>query len=116
MRVLYVDDDELVRAAVTTALTPHCRVEVAPSGVEAADLWSRTAFDAVAVDLHLKGASGLDLLQVLRHESPSTWRVLVTGARVYDLPGGIADRVVRKPFTVRELLTSLVPARADSGA
>ncbi|MEW5423447.1 response regulator [Amorphus sp. 3PC139-8] len=63
MRILLVEDDELVGDAVRTALTRNeYRVEWVRRGDDAADALLANRFDLVILELGLPGRDGLDVL------------------------------------------------------
>ena len=86
MRVLVVDDDESVgRAYATTLRQAGHWVDLADSGETAIRRLQQThPLDAVLLDVHLPGISGLDLLKVLRSHDESVSVVLVTGDPALD--------------------------------
>jgi EAL domain-containing protein (putative c-di-GMP-specific phosphodiesterase class I) len=85
-RVLIVDDDESVgRAYAMTLRQAGHSVEVADSGESAMRrLEQPHPLDAVLLDIHLPGISGLDFLKVLRSRDDSVSVVLVTGDPALD--------------------------------
>jgi DNA-binding response OmpR family regulator len=106
-RVLVVDDEDAIRAAVHRALESEgFRVEEAGTGADALAIARSRPPDAVILDLGLPDMSGLDVLRELR--SASTVPILVLSGRaeetdrVTSLELGADDYVV-KPFLAREL-------------
>lgn len=66
MKILYAEDDLLIREIVETLLIDElqARVDVASSGNEAIGLLlSSPDYDVIVSDLEMPGGSGLDLLQ-----------------------------------------------------
>ncbi len=108
MRILLVEDDELLGAGIHDTLTrARYAVEWVRSGAHALAALEH-GFDAVILDLGLPGMDGLDVLRRAR-AAGSTTPVLVLSAR--DSPGqrveGLdagADDYLTKPFDVEELL------------
>lgn len=109
MRVLVVEDDELIASGLKTALErAHHTVEHAADGDTGLTLARDGAFDLLILDLGLPKKDGLALLKSLR-DSGSQLTVLILSAR-----DGTADRVkgldlgaddyLVKPFELPELL------------
>jgi two-component system invasion response regulator UvrY len=67
MKILLVDDHEVVRAGVRRLLAtePDVSILEAESSPDALDLYGRERPDLVVLDLNLTGASGLELLRRL---------------------------------------------------
>jgi two-component system OmpR family response regulator len=120
MRVLLVDDDERMAAAVRRGLEGEgIAADVAPSGEEA--LWRADAapYSAIVLDVMLPGIDGLQTCQRLR--AAGIWApVLMLTARdaVRDRVAGLdsgADDYLVKPFSFEELLARLrALARRDA--
>jgi PAS domain S-box-containing protein len=80
--VLIVDDEESLRTLLATALTRKgYTTTTARSGVDAIELISDTTrhFDAVLLDLNMPGASGVEVLKVIRICRPRLKVVVVSG-------------------------------------
>ena len=109
MRLLVVEDDPGLRAALTDGLRrAGYALDDVPSAEAALDRLGVDAYDLLLLDLGLPGADGLTLLRVLR-ERGLTLPVLVLTARgaledrVTGLDAG-ADDYLAKPFAFPELL------------
>ncbi|HEX6691926.1 MAG TPA: response regulator transcription factor [Burkholderiales bacterium] len=109
MRILLVEDDELLGAGIRDALArAHCSVEWALDGRQALAALRAGEFDLVVLDLGLPGIDGIEVLRSLRAGGGVT-PVLVLSARdtpperVLGLDEGADDYMV-KPFDVDELL------------
>lgn len=107
VRVLVVDDDELLGDSLATALESlgH-RVRIAHTAATGRALARETDPEVVVVDLGLPDADGLELLRELRQQSAVPILVL-TGSvdparRVEALDAG-ADDFLGKPFRLAEL-------------
>ena len=112
MRVLLVEDDLRMAAAVLRALRGEgMAVEVAPTGEAALAMARGTEFDAVLLDVMLPGIDGFEVCRRLRRAG--VWApVLMLTARdaVEDRVAGLdagADDYVVKPFSLAELLARL---------
>jgi signal transduction histidine kinase len=107
-RVLVVDDEPLVAAAVRRQLAPDFAIEAASGTPEALSHLSARRFDAVICDVALEGGSGLELLEgILRVDPVLASRVLLVGD---DVEPPFAPRLeecgarwLAKPFGRRQL-------------
>ena len=109
MRLLLVEDDELLGAGIEDALTrARYAVEWVRNGPLALSALGQGGFDAVVLDLGLPGMDGLEVLRRAR-AAGCLAPVLILSARdavaqrVAGLDAGADDYLV-KPFDVDELL------------
>jgi two-component system response regulator len=116
-RVVYAEDDALVRARVAQMLVAHgLAVHECSNGDEAAQLCSVFRPDAVLLDLSMPDVGGCEAARRIREQGHATRIVALTG-RGDDVLNEAAcagfDELVRKPSSVATLLTALrVPAAA----
>ena len=121
-RVLVVDDDDMIRAACTTALRRDgWDVAAFSDGRAALDALTaeRGAFDCVVSDVNMPGLDGFQLLAALRELDDDLPVLLMTGAPSMDgamsaLSGG-AVLYVAKPFGVDELQEAVARAARRRG-
>jgi len=112
MRILVVEDDDKVAAALERGLTSErYEVAVGRTGEEGFFLAVRESFDLIVLDLMLPGHDGLEILSALRERGIQT-PVLVLTARgeVEDRVEGLdrgADDYLVKPFAFPELLARI---------
>jgi DNA-binding response OmpR family regulator len=107
VRVLVVDDDARIRAAIRLTLEDEqYEVIEAGSGEQALEILEEDTVELALVDLMLPGMSGFDLCRRIRlhHDLP----ILMVTARddTHDVVAGLeagADDYVRKPFEPKEL-------------
>ena len=80
LRILLVDDEELVRSAIRDWLADdQFLVAEAVSGADALELLARDQFDCCILDVRLRDMSGIDVLNAVRYrEINPTW-LIVTG-------------------------------------
>lgn len=79
-RILVVDDESSMTAALALILGEQgYSLCTAKSGVEAAELLAGRPFDLVFLDLRLSDISGIELLTRIKHDSPDTEVILMTG-------------------------------------
>jgi len=124
-RVLVVEDDDAVRAAVDRGLAVHgFHVSSVPDAEAAIELVARRRPDVMIVDIGLPGMSGIELCTRLRGLDVDTPILILSardqvGDRVAGLQAGADDYVV-KPFSLDELAARLQAllrrARPTSGA
>ena len=122
LRVLVVDDDELLQMSLCTLLESLGHApEVVDSGEAAlALLETGTAFDLVILDLNMPGLGGAGTLPLLRQLRPELPVVLATGRatqQVAELAAGTpAVSMLAKPFSLEELKEHLAAALRDREA
>ena len=123
MRILVVDDDEIVRTLTVrmlerTGFGGHA-IEQAVDGVEALAAVRRRAPDLILCDWDMPKMKGIELLEVLNGERFEGHFCFVTSECTDDFraraaPAG-ASAFITKPFTaqdLREVLTPLIDALA----
>lgn len=125
MRLLLVEDDELLGDAVKTGLTQFGYiVDWLRDGEAARAALKSESFELIILDLGLPKLSGLALLQHIRHDGNATPVIILTAResvedRVKGLDSGADDYLI-KPFDLNELsarIRALVrrsQGRADS--
>ena len=111
-RVLIVDDEPAVRAALDRALRlDRYEVELAADGREALDRLAEARLDAVVLDVAMPGIDGLEVCRRLREAGDRTPVLMLTARdavddRVAGLDAGADDYLV-KPFALKELKARL---------
>lgn len=110
--LLLVEDDEVVRRALTRALRAEgVEVHEAGSAGEAVQRAHEDVYDAVVADYHLGGHSGAWLLEELERVQPKAMRVLITGddglATKPLAQRGVFHFLLTKPFAVGALVERL---------
>lgn len=81
IRVLIVDDHTLFRSGIRLLLQRQAGFEVvgeAGDGLEGVKLAKRLQPDVVLQDLHMPGASGLEIIPLLREEAPQSQVIMLT--------------------------------------
>jgi two-component system OmpR family response regulator len=123
MRVLVVEDDRMVGAAVVQALKDAAyAVDWVTDGVAAVEAAEIENYDVALLDLGLPVSDGRDVLRRLRAKGGGLPVIIVTARdgiddRIDGLDLGADDYLV-KPFEIRELLARMraVLRRQGSGA
>jgi DNA-binding response OmpR family regulator len=112
MRILLVEDDEMVGEALRAALRQQgLAADWVRDGETAIAVTATEAFDAVLLDLGLPRRSGLDVLRAMRARADTTPVIVLTARdaltdKVAGLDAGADDYLV-KPFELDELLARL---------
>ena len=108
MRVLLVEDDAMIAAAVRTALLQDgYAVDALTDGASAAAALAATSYDIVLLDLGLPRRDGLEVLRECRQRGDRTPVIIITArddvhSRVAGLDAGADDYLI-KPFDLDEL-------------
>ena len=112
MRVLLVEDDDMMGHAVKIGLTQagHA-VDLVESGEDAEHVLGSTPYDLVVLDVNLPGKSGLEVLKGLRNRCDDIPVLMLTARdtvkqKIEGLDTGADDYLV-KPFDLDELLSRL---------
>jgi two-component system, OmpR family, response regulator MprA len=106
-RVLVVDDDPAVRAAIARTLRLDYEVDEAEDGAGALATHAASPADAIVLDLLMPNIDGLEVARTLRRQEDPVPILVVTARdavddRVEGLDAGADDYLV-KPFAVEEL-------------
>ncbi|MGH9550470.1 MAG: response regulator transcription factor [Terriglobales bacterium] len=107
-RILLVEDDQQLAAAIVDALSPERHViERAYDGLSAEYALNQDEFDLILLDWDLPRKSGIELLVDFRARGKNTPIIMLTGkASIDEKEDGLysgADDYVTKPFDMREL-------------
>jgi len=105
MKLLIVDDEENIVAFFSALARGHGEVELdtAGSGEEALTRVLRKTYDLITLDIHMPGASGLEVIAMLRNMNPHAIIALVSGYLPDDLSPEVtncADLLLPKPVSV----------------
>jgi len=111
-RILVIDDEPSINDALQLVLTElgH-HVDSAKTGAEAKELLKGTPYDLVFTDLRLPDASGIDLLALIKGDTPDTEVIVMTAHGSLDIAIEAIKRgafyYIEKPFTPHQV-TALV--------
>lgn len=121
MRILLVEDDDLIASGMVAGLAAHgIRAEHVGRARDAQQACDNERFDAVVLDLGLPDGDGLGVLAALRDQAEFTPVIILTARdgiehRLTGLHNGADDYMV-KPFDLRELAARLhAVVRRSSG-
>jgi CheY-like chemotaxis protein len=117
--ILIVDDEELVRSMMRTALqrAGH-RVAEAANGAEGLDLLAREKFDLAIIDLIMPEKEGIETIVQARRRGLDVKIIAASGggaAKLDLLPlaeKSGADHTIRKPFNLPDLVALVERALA----
>lgn len=102
MRVLLVEDDDVIREATQLALERNgFTVDVAADGLTGLDTFRERRPDVALLDIMLPGMNGVSLCRQIREESPTPVIMMSARADPVDVVLGLeagADDYVTKPF------------------
>jgi DNA-binding NtrC family response regulator len=111
-RILVIDDEPSVTDALRLVLTElgH-HVDSAKTGSEAKEFLKGSPYDLVFTDLRLPDASGIDLLGLIKSDTPNTEVILMTAHGSLEITIDAIKRgafyYIEKPFTPQQV-TALV--------
>ena len=113
MRILIVEDDTVLGAFWHEMFTDAGHdTMIANHAGEARRLLLTTGYDAVVLDLHLDGESGLSLATIATYANPDCRVVMVTGSNLFargelfTLAPNLSA-VLRKPVGIEEMMAVL---------
>jgi DNA-binding NtrC family response regulator len=119
-RILFVDDDPAILVGLKNAFRRDRMrwdmVFALGSNAALGEL-ALSTFDAVVSDMRMPDMSGAALLDIVKHKSPSSHRVILSGttnSEEMGLATGSADEVLSKPCPtamLREVLERLFAAK-----
>lgn len=112
LRILVVDDEEVIRDVLQTLLEKEgCETRAASDGAEALELFEAEPPDVVLLDLMLPDRSGLEVLREMLRRDPDAVVVIVTAYS--SVEGAIqamregAFHYIPKPFQNQEVLLTV---------
>jgi signal transduction histidine kinase len=104
VRVLVVDDEEMVRSIVTQLLSLNDHeVDRASSGSDALDQFEKRHYDIVFTDFGMPEMTGAELARRLREKNPDLPVILLTGYTDTEEAVDAVDDILSKPFKLEEL-------------
>ncbi len=122
LRVLVVDDDDLLQLSLCTLLETlgHAPEAVASGEAALARLEAGASFDLVILDLNMPGLGGAGTLPLLRQLRPELPVVLATGRATQQAANlaaaTVAVSILAKPFSLEELKAHLSVVLRRKGA
>jgi CheY-like chemotaxis protein len=125
-RILVIDDDACIGAAVQAILARHqCETVTAARSCAGIQALQRSRFDVVMVDIFMPGLSGLDTIEHIRRDSPIPI-IAMSGFRLRSSPEAVdcldlarrrgATLCMRKPFHPTQLIEAIKWSRSLPGS
>ena len=111
MRVLLVEDDELIRMNTSDILmeSGHTVIEAA-NATQAIDLTEREEFDVLMTDVGLPDMSGGDLCVVIKQRRPSVGVVFATGDNFLPSNAPAGSILLCKPYNESDVQAAIIKA------
>lgn len=110
-KILIVDDDDLLRAALSGILNKKYDIVEAANGRDAKNIIILTQFDLILSDIQMPFLTGVELLEWVKKNHPTKF-VLMTGfSHLLETQSAQkmgADDFLTKPFSDNDLLESIV--------
>jgi DNA-binding response OmpR family regulator len=108
-RILVIDDEDIVRVSCKRTLVPEgYAVDAAASGKEGLELFEKSKYDLVIIDLKMPGMDGIEVLVNIKRQRPEQNVMIMTG---YDTVEHIVESIssgaahyLEKPFTPDTLI------------
>ena len=120
-KILVIDDDDLVRATIVAVLErADVEVSEAADGDVGMRLFEEGAHDVVITDILMPNREGIETIRDLRRSKEDVKIIAISGGgnidkmQLLDLAQKFgADRVLPKPFTPQQVLTTLDEVLAE---
>src|SRR5205809_4411782 len=101
--VLVVDDEEIMRDVLETLLSSDgCRVDLANTGAEGLDAYTKRAYGAVLLDVSMPGIGGVRALEEFLKLDPEAVVIMITAYATFDTAIAAWEEgafgCIRKPF------------------
>jgi DNA-binding NtrC family response regulator len=111
-QILIVDDEPEMRNILTEVLTMHqCMPSEASKATEAMVHMEKYRVDLVLLDIHMQGASGVDLLKVMRRRHLKIPTIVISGFVTEELAAELAlfgvAGIVAKPFMPTRIMEEI---------
>ena len=121
MKILVIDDDDLVRATIVAVLDrADVEVSEAADGDVGMRLFEEGGHDVVITDILMPNREGIETIRDLRRSNEGVKIIAISGGgnidkmQLLDLAQKFgADRVLPKPFTPQQVLTTLDEVLAE---
>lgn len=120
-RILVLDDEPIVGDRMKPALEKlGFHVETFTESQAAVQRILEEDFEVLVTDLKMQKPDGLEVMDFVKRNSPSTKVVIITGFATVDtavetMKGGAVD-FIAKPFKIRELCDLIVRLTSGQGA
>ncbi len=118
IRILLVDDDDVLLSVISIQLGKHdFDITTASSGEEALNIFRESSFQLLITDIVMPGMSGIELLKEVKRINPETEVIIITSYASVEntisaLRFGAYDYLI-KPFKNHELVSVIVNRAAE---
>lgn len=121
MRILIVDDEDTITHYFSqlAEINGFDEIDVAGSGEDAMTQVLRKTYDVITLDIQMPGASGLEIIAMLRNMCPHAIIAVISGFlpdQISDEVAGCVDVLISKPVNVQTFTTLLNKAKQIHGA
>ena len=114
VRILVIDDEKQIRELLKIMLEREgCIVTLVRNGLEAMQLFSTARFDVVITDMAMPEKDGVETIIEIRQLKPPVGIIAMSGVDSKDkllrlATAFEADRVIKKPFKRKELVSAVL--------
>lgn len=121
MKILIVDDEKAITSFFSqlAEINGFSDIDTVGSGEEAMTQVLRKSYDVVTLDIQMPGASGLEIIAMLRNMCPHAIIAVISGfipEEISDEVAGCIDVMIPKPVSVQTFTTLLQKAQQIQGA
>lgn len=124
LEILVLDDEPIVGKRLKPALEKlGYNVEVFEDPVQALKRIDEKAFDIVVTDICMQNVDGIQILDHVKRQSPSTKVIMITGYAMMEIARKAMEKgafdFIAKPFTpdeLRDIVTKAADARIADGS
>jgi CheY-like chemotaxis protein len=121
VKILIVDDEEAITSFFSqlAEINGFSEIDTVGSGEEAMTQVLRKSYDVVTLDIQMPGASGLEIIAMLRNMCPHAIIAVISGfipEEISDEVAGCIDVMIPKPVSVQTFTTLLQKAQQIQGA
>jgi DNA-binding NtrC family response regulator len=111
-KVLVIDDDKNLRKTLTDILKAKgYEVRTAKDGAAGLAIFRKEPVNLALIDLRLPDMSGIDVLNSVKDESPSTQAIILTGSATLDSAIEATNRgafsYLQKPYEIDQLMVNI---------
>ena len=111
MKVLFVDDEEMIRDLLKMTFENQYDVYVADDGLEALEIKEREQIFVIYTDLVMPNMSGVELCKKIREKDPVSIIGAFTGHKgileLYEMREVGFDDYLPKPFNIKDVQASV---------
>jgi CheY-like chemotaxis protein len=121
VKILIIDDESAITNFFSqlAEINGFSEIDTVGSGEEAMTQVLRKSYDVVTLDIQMPGASGLEIIAMLRNMCPHAIIAVISGfipEEISDEVAGCIDVMIPKPVSVQTFTTLLQKAQQIQGA